>query len=59
MGDADKEPLYDRFIEYFDKAFQGDEIERIKIPYDKTFLPAIKIPPANEKKRHRSHAWRL
>jgi len=50
QGDADKEPLYDKFIELFYKAFHKDGIERFEIPYGQTFLPAIKIPSVKEKK---------
>jgi pimeloyl-ACP methyl ester carboxylesterase len=42
--DPDKEYLYDRFIELFNRAFEGDGIERFNIPYEGTFLPAIRVP---------------
>jgi pimeloyl-ACP methyl ester carboxylesterase len=48
-GDPDKDALYDKFINLFDQAFQYDAIERFKVPYKKTFLPAMKIPPSGEK----------
>jgi esterase/lipase len=48
--DPDKEPLYDKFIEYFYKAFEHDAIERFEVPYYGTFLPAMKVPSANGKK---------
>ncbi len=48
--DPDKEPLYDKFSELFYKAFQEDEIQRIKIPYEGSYLPAIKVTPRKEKK---------
>ena len=49
--DPDKELLYDRFIELFYKAFQNDEIERFKVPYKETFIPAMKIPPVRDKNK--------
>jgi len=48
--EPDKEILYDKFIEYFYKAFQNERIERFEVPYKDTFLPAMKIPPVGEKK---------
>jgi pimeloyl-ACP methyl ester carboxylesterase len=48
--DADKDALYDRFIDLLVKAFQDDEIERCTVPYEGTFLPAMKIPPVGETK---------
>jgi pimeloyl-ACP methyl ester carboxylesterase len=49
--DPDKEFLYDKFIEHFYKAIQGDEIERFEVPYSNTLLPAIRIQPANTEKK--------
>ena len=49
--DSDKELLYDTFIGLFYEAFQNDEIERVKIPYEETFLPAMKIAPVSRKKK--------
>ena len=48
--ESEKEILYDKFIEYFYKAFKNENIERFEVPYGATFLPALKIPPAGEKK---------
>jgi len=48
--DPDKENLYDKFIDLFNKAFQNDDIERFKVPYNETFLPAMKIPAIGERK---------
>lgn len=42
-GDPDKEILYDRFRSFFDRAFQGDRIERFALPYKGGFLPAMKL----------------
>jgi pimeloyl-ACP methyl ester carboxylesterase len=41
--DPDKEPLYDKFTELFYKVFEKDGIERFKVPYQGTFLPALKV----------------
>jgi len=49
--DPDKEALYDKFSDLFYEVFQDDEIERFKVPYKKTFLPAMKIPPIRGKKK--------
>ena len=49
--DPDKELLYDKFIDLFYKVFKNDEIKRFKVPYKKTFLPAMKIPPVRGKKK--------
>ena len=49
QNDPDKELLYDKFTHLFYKAFRDDEIERFKVPYKETFMPAMKIPPAKDK----------
>ena len=49
--DPDKEHLYNKFIDYFYKAFQDDEIKNFEVPYNDTFLPAIRIQPANTEKK--------
>jgi pimeloyl-ACP methyl ester carboxylesterase len=43
IGDTDKELLYDKFISYFNEAFVGDRIERVAVPYQNAFLPAMHI----------------
>ncbi len=48
--DPDKERLYDKFIDLFYTVFQGDEIERVQVPYQGTFLPAMKINAKGKKK---------
>ena len=47
---SEKKLYYDKFITYFYKAFETDAIERFEVPYGKTFLPAMKIPPVGENK---------
>ena len=49
-NDPEKEILYDKFIDLFYKAFENAEIEKHNIPFEETFLPAIKIQTAVEKK---------
>src|SRR4030042_5784646 len=48
--DPEKEFLYDRFIELFYAAFENEQMERHQAPYEGTFLPALRILPASEKK---------
>ncbi len=48
--DPDKEILYDKFIELFYEAFTNDEIERCQVPYESTFLPALRISTISGKK---------
>ena len=50
-SDPDKEPLYDKFIDLFYRAFAIDGIERLKVPYQGTYLPAIRIPSTNTEKK--------
>jgi len=49
--DPDKELLYNKFIDHFYKAFQDGEIEKFEVPYNDTFLPAIRIQPVDTEKR--------
>lgn len=49
--DSDKELLYNKFIDNFNKAFHDDEIEKFEVPYGNTSLPAIRIQPINKKQR--------
>ncbi|MFA5268834.1 MAG: alpha/beta fold hydrolase [Methanoregula sp.] len=45
--DTDKELLYDRFSEiFYNRAFAGEPIERHKVPYEGSHLPALRIPTA-------------
>ncbi|MEN8194288.1 MAG: alpha/beta fold hydrolase [Bacteroidota bacterium] len=48
--DPDKEKLYDKFSELFYQTFEKDKIQRIEVPYEGSFLPAIKVSTAEEKK---------
>jgi pimeloyl-ACP methyl ester carboxylesterase len=49
--DPDKELLYHKFIDYFYRGFQDDEINKYEVPFNNTFLPAIRIQPADKEKR--------
>lgn len=49
--DSDKELLYNKFIDLFYRVFKDDEIQKYKIPYSNTFLPAIRIQSANVGKK--------
>jgi len=52
LGDnPEKELLYDKFFNYFYQAFQDDDINKYEVPYNDTFLAAMRIPPADTKKR--------
>ena len=48
--DPEKDLLYDRFIELFYQVFGQEEIERHKVPYEGTFLPAIRVLPLSGQK---------
>ena len=48
--DADKELLYDKFIELFYEVFKNENIERYRVPYEGAFLSALRVPSASEKK---------
>ena len=50
QDNPEKQLLYDKFIEFFYKAFENDKIERFKVPYKDAFLPAMKISPEDKKK---------
>ena len=46
---VEKELFYSKFIQYFQASIQEDKNERLKIPYQKGFLPAIRIPQEGKK----------
>lgn len=48
--DNEKDILYDKFSELFYEFFKNDNIEKLKIPYDTSFLHIIRILPTNNKK---------
>ena len=43
-NDQIKIPIYKAYIELFDLAFEDEKFERHKVPYNNSFLSAIKIP---------------
>jgi len=47
---AEKQKMYDNFIEYFYKAFKDEGIERFEVPYKKSALPAIRLKAGGNKK---------
>jgi alpha-beta hydrolase superfamily lysophospholipase len=49
--DPEKELLYEKFIDTFYKVFQDDEIKKYEVPYNDTFLPAIRLQPVDTEKR--------
>ena len=49
--DPDKEVLYDRFAELFHSAYGGDGIERLRIPYGGTALPAMRLSPGTSESK--------
>ena len=50
-SDPEKELLYDKSIDAFNMAFKDDGIDRHEVPYNDTFLPAMRIPPEGMEKR--------
>ncbi|UCF19312.1 MAG: alpha/beta fold hydrolase [Gemmatimonadota bacterium] len=48
--DPDKQSLYDRFSELFYRVFADHEIEKFRIPYSESFLPAIAVEPQRSRK---------
>ena len=51
LGDPDKEPLYDKFVDLFYRAFKGEGIERFGVPYRDGYLPAIRLLPTDAPKK--------
>ncbi len=47
----EKDRLYDKFITLFYRAFAADQIERHRVPYRGSFLPAIKVSHRGARKR--------
>lgn len=45
-----KNYYYDKFIKLFYEAIKDDKIERIQVPYESDFLPAIRLTPEKENK---------
>jgi len=52
-NDPEKEVLYDKFSELFYQAFASDDIEHCKVPFEGSFIPALKISAETEEKREK------
>jgi pimeloyl-ACP methyl ester carboxylesterase len=51
-SDPDKESLYDTFIDiFYQKVCAGEPHERLRIPFDHTCLPAIRVPSSRSECR--------
>jgi pimeloyl-ACP methyl ester carboxylesterase len=50
-SDPEKERLYKNFLDCFNTAFQEDKIKRFDIPYNNTFLAALRLQPASGNKK--------
>ena len=50
-NDPRKQPVYQEFIELFDLAFENEPFERHLIPYQNTYLSAIKFPCRTQEKK--------
>lgn len=48
---AEKDALYEKFRDCFDKAFKKDEIERTEVPYGDAFLPAMCLTAKSRPKK--------
>lgn len=49
--DPDKIKIYDKFIDMFYKSFEFKGLKRFKVPYNKSYLPAFKVPVLDGKKK--------
>jgi pimeloyl-ACP methyl ester carboxylesterase len=47
----EKQRMYDKFREFFDKAFEKEAIERIEVPYQSALLPAMRITNEGKEKK--------
>jgi pimeloyl-ACP methyl ester carboxylesterase len=47
---TEKAELYEKFSRLFYQAIRNDNIERLRVPYNGAFLPAIRVPTAGTKK---------
>ena len=50
-SNPEKERLYDKFIQLFYTVFEKEQIEKHKIPYQGSFLPAVRLLPSKGKKK--------
>lgn len=49
-GDAEKEDLYKKFSDLFYQVVKNKNLERFKVPYKESFLPALKVSAVKNKK---------
>ena len=49
--DPDKIQFYKKFIDLFYQMFKDDEIQSHKVPYEKSYLHALKVPVLNTEKK--------
>ncbi len=51
-SDPDKEQLYAKFKElFYNVVFKNEKLERFSVPYEGTFLPALRVPPRSPLKK--------
>lgn len=48
---AEKDELYDKFRDYFERAFGKAGIERLDVPYGNRSLPAMRVPAKSQPKK--------
>lgn len=48
---TEKNALYDKFRDCFDRAFGKDGIERLDVPYGDRFLPSMRVPAKSQPKK--------
>ena len=46
----EKELLYEKFNNLFYQAIQNDNVERFNVPYNESYLPAMRVNPSGESK---------
>ena len=49
--DKNKLPLYDKFSELFYRVFEEDNIERHKVAYAGSYIPAMRLTPKSDEKK--------
>jgi len=49
--DPEKEVLYYKFIDYFYKAVKNDNVKKVEIPYNETFIQAIQLQPTSKERK--------
>jgi len=49
--DTEKEILYYKFIDYFYEAVKNDNVKKVEIPYNETFIQAIQLQPTSKERK--------